>query len=401
LLSVCVDGGLGVAAYFFAYWLRFPDDRLDIFLPTTWTTMPLVVATQLVVLRLAGAYALRPRVEWLSRAISGVLIGTAVAAVLVGATLGYRHVSRFAFVADALLLTIVAITWRVAWVLYTRARTRVAVKVLGDLVDRAEQTSTIRTIAVSLYRYRELLRNLVIKDLKLKYRGSVFGFLWSLLNPLLMLIVYAVAFTFILRVRTPAFIFYLMLGQLAWTFFASSATMSTGSIVDNGGLIKSVFFPRAILPIASVLFNLAQYVLTIVVFLPIMLLWYQVPLSAPMLLFPVFLALQCLLTIGLAMTLATATAFFRDVRHLLEVALAVLFWTSPIVYELTTVPDRLRLLILLSPMSSFIAAYHAIFFYQQWPDLSVWLIAGTYAVASFLIGVTLVLAFEDRFAEQM
>ncbi len=97
--------------------------------------------------------------------------------------------------------------------------------------------------------------------------------------------------------------------------------MSTGAIVDNAGLLKSVFFPRAILPIATVLFNLAQYLLTMSVFLPIMMLWYRVPLSAPMLLFPVFLALQVLFTIGVAMMLATATAFFRDVRHLLEVAL--------------------------------------------------------------------------------
>ena len=272
--------------------------------------MPFVVATQLIVLRLAGAYALRPRVEWLSRAISGVLIGTAVAALLVGATLGYRHVSRFAFVADALLLTIVAITWRVAWVLYTRARTRVAVKTLGDLVDRAEETSSIRTIGVSLYRYRELLRNLVLKDLKLKYRGSVFGFLWSLLNPLLMIVVYAMAFTFILRIRSAGFVFYLMLGQLAWTFFASSASMSTGAIVDNGGLLKSVFFPRAILPIATVLFNLAQYLLTVVVFLPIMLLWYQSRCRRRCCCFPSFLALQVPVTIGIALLLATARRSF-------------------------------------------------------------------------------------------
>ena len=120
-----------------------------------------------------------------------------------------------------------------------------------------------------------------------------------------------------------------MLGLLAWNFFAGSASMSTGAIIDNGGLVKSVLFPRAILPIATVLFNLAQYLLTLVVFMPAMILWYHVPPSAPMLLFPVFLVLQCLFTIGIASMLATATVFFRDVRHLLEVALQVLFWTTP------------------------------------------------------------------------
>ena len=135
--------------------------------------------------------------------------------------------------------------------------------------------TTLGAVVGSLYRYRELLKNLVLKDLKLKYRGSVFGFLWSLANPLLMIIVYALAFTYILRVRSERFVFYLMLGQLSWTFFANSASMSTTSIVDNSGLLKSVFFPRAILPMGTVLFNLAQYLLTVSVFLPAMLLWYQ------------------------------------------------------------------------------------------------------------------------------
>ena len=132
-----------------------------------------------------------------------------------------------------------------------------------------------------------------------------------------------------------------------------------------------------------------------------MLVWYQVPLAAPMLLFPVLLALQVVFTIGVALILATATAFFRDVRHLLEVALAVLFWTTPIVYELGQVPERLRLLILLSPVSPFVVAYQQLFFYREWPEATVWLVAVTYAVGAFVVGATLFLAFEDRFTEQL
>src|ERR671924_2310548 len=96
----------------------------------------------------------------------------------------------------------------------------------------------------SLFRYRELIRNLVLKDLKLKYRGSVLGFLWSLANPLLMIVVYTIAFNYILGMRVRGFVFYLMLGIVAWTFFANSAVMSAGAIVENGGLVKSIFFPR-------------------------------------------------------------------------------------------------------------------------------------------------------------
>ena len=255
---------------------------------------------------------------------------------------GFNGLSRLAFVADAVLLSMTAIAWRAVWAIQRRARL-VSRARSDDLIDRAQDMRTVGGIVMGLYDYRELLKNLVLKDLKLKYRGSVFGFLWSLANPLLMTVVYTLAFTFILRIRSESFVFSLMLGQLSWTFFASSATMSTGAIVDNAGLLKSVLFPRAILPVGTVLFNLAQYLLTVAVFLPLIMMWYRVPLSAPMTLFPVFLALQVVFTIGVALMLATATAFFRDVRHLLEVALSVLFWSTPIVYELTQVPDRLRL----------------------------------------------------------
>ena len=117
--------------------------------------------------------------------------------------------------------------------------------------DRAAERPTLGRTLRGLFDYGHLLRNLVVKDLKLRYRGSVLGFVWSLANPVLMIAVYTVAFTYILRLRTPGFVFYLMLGVLAWTFFANAVAMSAGAVVDNGGLVRSVWFPRAILPIAT------------------------------------------------------------------------------------------------------------------------------------------------------
>ena len=120
-----------------------------------------------------------------------------------------------------------------------------------------------------------------------------------------------------------------------------------------------------------------------------------------MLLFPVFLLLQVLFTIGVALLLSTATAFFRDVRHLLEVGLSVLFWTTPIVYELQNVPERVQLLILLSPVSPFVVAYQQLFFYREWPDAGVWLAAVVHALGAFVVGALIFLSFEDRLMEQL
>ena len=268
------------------------------------------------------------------------------------------------------------------------------------MIDRAAPLDSLGTTLAALIRYRTLIRKLVLKDLKLKYRGSVLGFLWSLVNPLVMIAVYSLAFRYILRTQTEGFVFLVLIGILAWTFFSSSAMMSTGSIADSGSLLKSVFFPRAILPISTVLFNLAQYLLMAVVFLPVMLIAFRIPPSAPMLAYPVFLALQVIFTIGVALMLATGTTFFRDVRHLLEVALAVLFWTTPIVYELSQVPERFRLAILASPVASYVVAYKDIFYYGRWPQPAVWTFAVAYAIIAFAIGAALLLAYEDRFAEQ-
>lgn len=268
------------------------------------------------------------------------------------------------------------------------------------MIDRAAPRDSFATTAAAIVRYRTLLQKLVLKDLKLKYRGSVLGFLWSLVNPLVMIAVYSFAFKYILRNATPGFVFLVLIGILAWTFFSTSAMMSTGAIADSGPLLKSVFFPRAILPMATVLFNLAQYLLMAVVFLPVMLIAYRIPPSPQMLLYPVFLALQVLMTIGLAFMLATGTTFFRDIRHLLEVALAVLFWSTPIVYELQMVPAKFRLLVLASPLSSFVVAYKDVLFYGRWPSPAVWTFAIAYAIIAFVAGAALLLKFEDRFAER-
>ena len=273
--------------------------------------------------------------------------------------------------------------------------------VIEGMEDRAAIRPTLGRTLRGLRQYGHLLRNLVVKDLKLKYRGSVLGFVWSLANPLLMIAVYTVAFTYILRLRTPGFVFYLMLGILAWTFFANAIAMSSGAIVDSGGLLRSVWFPRAILPFATVLFNFAQYLLTVAVFLPVLMVLYHKPPAAPALAYPVFLLLQVLFTAGLALLLSVATAFFRDVRHLVEVALAILFWATPIVYEITQVPPRIRGLILLSPLSPYVIAYHDIFYYQRWPPAEIWALAVLYAVLTLSAGLWLMTRTEDRLTEQV
>jgi ABC-2 type transport system permease protein len=398
-LGAALDLILAVSSHLLSYRLRFDADQFAAFLPTALSTAPIVVACQMLLLAAFRVYTSLGEVRWVGRVVAGILAGTAVGSAAVWVWAGFEGVSRAAFALDATLLAIAAVTWRGIWLLLHQPHA--ADRQDSELIDRAAELTSVSGALISLYRYRELLKNLVFKELKLKYRGSVFGFLWSLANPLLMMVVYTIAFTVILRVHSEGFVFSLMLGLLSWTFFANSASLSTGAIVDNAGLLKSVLFPRAILPIGTVLFNLAQYLLTISVFLPAMMIWYRVPPSDAIVLFPLFLLLQLVFTIGVALTLSTATAFFRDVRHLLEVALAVLFWTTPIVYELSQVPERLQKLILLSPVTPFVVAYQQIFYHRAWPEPAVYVMALTHATGAFVLGTVLFLGFEERFTEQL
>jgi lipopolysaccharide transport system permease protein len=396
--AVAIDLALAVGCYLLASKLRLGPEYAA-FLPGVRSALPWVVAAQLAALWVCRAYRSAPPIRKVLRLLIGSVLGTAVGSGLVAAIHGFVGIPRAAFASDALLFFLSAAAWRTGRALWRQAAARPVLD--PEMIDRAGEPPTLKTTVMSLVRYRELIVNLVLKDLKLKYRGSMLGFVWSLVNPLVMLCVYTVAFTVILRVTVPGFVFYLLLGLLAWTFFSNSAAMATGAIIDSGSLMKSVAFPRAILPITTVLFNLVQYLLTIAVFLPLMLLLYRVPLHPAMLLFPVFLMLQVLFTTGVAFLLAVGTAFFRDIRHLLEIALSILFWMTPIVYSLSQVPEKLQPLLLLSPMSPFIVAYQQMFHAQRVPELMLWVIGTSYAVTTFIVGAAVFLSCEDQLGEQI
>jgi lipopolysaccharide transport system permease protein len=401
LVGLAADTILAVACYLAAYRLRFEGAELTQFWSAAVRTVPLVAGAQIIAIAAAGTYGYRQGRRWLPRLVAGVSLGTGIGALLTHLIHGFEGISRISFFVDALLLTLSAFAWRSAAGLARLARA--AHEQARDplaLEDRSAPP-TVSAGVLGIMRYRELLRNLVLKDLKLKYRGSVFGFVWSLANPLLMVAVYTLAFRYVLQIRTEGFVFLLLLGLLTWGFFASSAMMATGAIVDSGGLIRSAGFPRAILPVATVLFNLAQYLLSLAVLLPVALAIFRIPPSPAMLLFPVFLVLQIVFTTGVALAISTATAFFHDVRHLLEIALSALFWTTPIVYAYQNVPEFLRLPVLLSPVSPFVVAYQDIFYYARPPAMPVWLVAFGYASAAFVLGASFFVTCEDQLAEHV
>jgi ABC-2 type transport system permease protein len=395
VLDAAIAGGAAIAAYR----LRFDSSVFPMFAESALRFAVAAAVLTPLACGVFGVYGRRPHRQWPLQVFGAAVAAAAASALTMWVTFGFEGVSRFAFVASALLFVLGAGAWRALEGLRLRASAPAAADTLFD--DRATSPLSISEGLAGLVLYRELIRNLVLKDLKLKYRGSALGFLWSLANPIVMLVVYWLAFNYIIGIRRANFVYFLFIGMLAWGFFSSAVSMATNAIVEGGGLLKSVRFPRAVLPLAAVLFNLAQYLLTFAVLLPIMLIVFGVAPAWPMTAFPLILALLVLFTTGVSMSVAAATAYFRDVKHLVEVGLGVLFWLTPVIYDLGDVPAPLRLPILLAPLSPFVTALHQVFYHQAWPDVAIWVAAVAWSVAVFIGGLTLFLTFEDRFAEQV
>lgn len=192
-----------------------------------------------------------------------------------------------------------------------------------------------------IWQYRHLLGRMVRKELKIKYKNSVLGFMWSMLNPALYLVVFWLVFQVILQAGIPDFAIFLLSGLLAWNLFATGLVSATVSITANGPLIGKVYFPREVLPLASVGAALVHFFLQAGVLIGALVLFrYDVQMShLPAV--PVALVILLVLTSGLALLLAAANVYLRDTQHIVELGLLAWFWLTPIVYQQQLIADRL------------------------------------------------------------
>jgi ABC-2 type transport system permease protein len=219
----------------------------------------------------------------------------------------------------------------------------------------------VRALAQTRVRW-ELLANLVRKDLKVKYKNSALGFAWSLANPLLYLAVFSIVFSgFLLRGGIPNFAVYLMSGLLVWNFFATGTMGATGAVTGSANLVKKVRFPRIVLPLASVGFAAVHFVLQLGVLFAVLLLTYRGAFGPQLWLLLPALAVAVAFTVGMSLLASSLNVRFRDVEHLLEVALLAWFWLTPIVYPLALVRSRLEgkglfWVYMANPMASIVAA---------------------------------------------
>lgn len=259
-----------------------------------------------------------------------------------------------------------------------------------------------------LYDYKDLIWTLSVKELKVQYRNSFLGFLWSLLNPLLMMLIFSFVFTNVLKFGIKDFPVFLLCGLLPWNFFNAALISATGSIVANGPLIKKVYFPREILPLSTVLANLFNFLLSLIV-LFIFLIFYGYHFWVWLIILPFIIIIETLCITGLALLLAGLNVYFRDIQYIVSVALMALFYATPIIYTFDRVQSSywmtrfpwLMTIYNLNPMTPIVNAYRSILFQIKLPSLTSVLYALGITTIVLVLGFVVFRRLEPAFADEV
>lgn len=251
-----------------------------------------------------------------------------------------------------------------------------------------------------LWRYRDLAWCLVTNDLKLRYRRSALGFGWTMLNPLLTMLILTAVFSHVWRVQVDKFPVFLLSALLPWNFFAQAVTAGAHSIVQNESLLRTVRVPRSIFPISVVLSNLVNFLLALVPLLVVMA-WQGVWPKPSVVVLPLSLLVLATFAAGIALALAALTVFFRDLAQIVEVSLTALFYLTPIIYPLSILPEKYVWAFRLNPLLYQVVVFRQIFFEGRFPAPDVLAISAAFAAVSLFIGFVIFRKREDLFLQYL
>ena len=254
-------------------------------------------------------------------------------------------------------------------------------------------------VIMSLYDYRELIKNLVISDLKVKYANSILGFAWSMISPLLMMTVLYIVFSNFYH-NTQNYVLYILTGLLVWRFFTMGTGTGLGSIINKSSLVTKIYIPREILPLSSTLSTLISSILEFCVLLPLLVI-FGVGLTRMILLFPVLFFLYFLIVYGCALLLSSLFVYFRDLNSIWEVVLQVGFFACPVMYPLTQIPNKYLFYYNLNPITRLMGMYRDIFLTGTMPGLHDFIIVFVFGGVLVIIGSIVFKKLARRFAEEV
>jgi ABC-type polysaccharide/polyol phosphate export permease len=246
------------------------------------------------------------------------------------------------------------------------------------------------------YRYRELIWALAMKELKIRYKRSVLGFLWALLNPMLLMLILTVVFSTIMGAAIKHYAIFLLSLLLPWTFFSQSLSYAVEAIVGNGDLIKKVAIDKLVFPIAAVVSNMINLLLSLIPLVLIVLVLHH-PITAAWLYLPIPLLSLTLFTLGGTFFFATANVYYRDVAHILQVLLQIWFYITPIIFGLSMYPKQYQWLFQLNPMIYVLEGFRDTVYSGVVPSSSFMAISFALALTVLVGGFTFFRKHQDQF----
>jgi len=252
----------------------------------------------------------------------------------------------------------------------------------------------------TLYGYRNLIWTLAWGDFKQRYKNSILGYFWSLLEPLLMLVVLYVVFSNLMRIQVEYYQLFLLLGIIIWNFLSRATSMGLSAILGKPSMVQKIYFPREILVISSCITALLMSIFESLVFVVFMA-YFQVPLSANLIYVPLILVLLFVVSLGLSLALAALNVFYRDVQFIWAVILQAGFFATPILYPIDIFGEELQRIFLLNPMAHVIMTARDVIIYSTPAAAGSLLYAGVMAVISLVAGYVIFAHYEPRFAEEM
>ncbi|MDD1684065.1 MAG: ABC transporter permease [Methanoregula sp.] len=251
-----------------------------------------------------------------------------------------------------------------------------------------------------LYDYRNLIWVLAWVDFKQRYKNSILGYFWSLLEPLLMLGILYIVFSNLMRIQVEHYPLFLLQGIIMWSFFNRSTTTNLTTIVSKPQLVKKVYFPRDILVISGCITVLLMSIFESIVFLAF-LLFFRIPLSLNILYLPVIIFLFFIIALGTSLVLAALNVYYRDIQYIWAVVLQIGFFATPVIYPLSVFPSNLLKILSYNPLAQVIFLARDVTLYAKVPNLASFLFVIFIAGVTLAIGYAIFMRLEPRFAEEL
>lgn len=257
------------------------------------------------------------------------------------------------------------------------------------------------SIIKELYEYREMIFSLVHKELRGKYKGSMLGFLWSLLIPLFQLMIYTIVFSIFMKAGIEKFYIFLFVALIPWLFFSSCISGGSISIVQQKNLVQKIYFPRMVLPVSATISYFVNMLLCfIIVFaalfisgigIEIRVLWYL----------PIIMLIEFMMGLGVALLSSALTVYFRDLEYILSIVIMAWMYMTPILYPINQLSANLQKLLYLNPMTPVIVAYRDILYYKHAPEMGTLIYAIVFGVITFIVGFVVFQKLQKYFVEEL